>query len=78
VELNQKDWARDPLPHVSKEVSEPKRYEVLVTVRIGDRAQYGSPGLTVEDRFLVDAADFMSVAKILGQFHDLSVKLAAQ
>ena len=49
-----------------------KQYEVVVTVQVNDRSSYSSSGLRVENRFSVDAPDFMAVAKIIGQFHELA------
>jgi hypothetical protein len=53
----------------------PDTYDLNISVRVMQRDQHGYSGggaLTVEHRFEVGASDFMEVAKILGQFHDLA------
>jgi hypothetical protein len=49
-----------------------KQYEVVVTVQVNDRCVGNYNGLRVENRFGVDAPDFMAVAKIISQFYDLA------
>jgi hypothetical protein len=51
------------------------RYSAIVTVRITDRGTCNSNGLSVEEVFDLTAQDFMAMAKILGQFHDLAQEI---
>lgn len=45
--------------------------EVRVGIRPTDGSGYGN-GLSIDQQITVEAEDFMHVAKVLGQFHDLA------
>jgi hypothetical protein len=46
------------------------KYELYISIQIRDLQQSGS--LNVSETVQVNANDFLSIAKILGQFHDLA------
>ncbi len=50
------------------------RYRLMVRATITDQ-QYGGQGLTIEETVDIAAEDFLELAKILGQFHDLAQRL---
>jgi hypothetical protein len=47
------------------------RYELQVSVRIVDYQQSGQ-GISVDERFAVEAEGFMEICGILGKFHELA------
>lgn len=49
-----------------------KQFELTVTAEIRDRSMGGAPGLQIRESIRLDAASFLELAKILGQFHDLT------
>jgi hypothetical protein len=48
--------------------------DVQVQIRPTENNGYGN-GLSVNQQITVEASDFMHVAKVLGQFHDLAEEL---
>ncbi len=52
-------------------------FELTLNINIRNTgALSGGYGLDVRESFQVNAADFMEIAKILGQFHDLAQRVA--
>ncbi len=45
--------------------------QYTLDVRVSIRGQYAGQGLEIAESLQVEAADFLAMAKILGQFHDL-------
>lgn len=62
-------------------MSRPQRFKLTVRVNVQEIDQYGSPvgyggnGLSVEHTLDLGPLDFMGLAGVLGQFHDLSEKI---
>lgn len=56
------------------------KVEIRVTIRKLQDGYGGGYGdaFSVDEQLTVDAGDFMEVAKILGQFHDLAEQLRGQ
>jgi hypothetical protein len=51
-----------------------EKYTVRIDVRINDR-EYGGSGLSISEEQQVDAASFLELAGILGEFHKVFEKL---
>ena len=56
-------------------MNEPQ-FDLVLTVQVRDRTSYNG-GLRVENTFAI-SADFMDVARILGQFADLADRVKAE
>jgi hypothetical protein len=54
-----------------------ERYTIRIDVRIMDY-QTGGPGLSISEEQQVNAASFLELAGILGQFHEVFEKLRRQ
>jgi len=52
------------------------RYRMYIRIQIQETSQGG--GLNIEESYPLESNDFLSIAKILGQFHDLATAIKSQ